>query len=132
MSQLPVQNLIFLHIPSIQPASIQTLQFEQQISDVMLPPKEVTDDAKVTHSRPDVDIVTHSKDRCYYCKKFECECDGTPFKHSTHCSKTLQSEQRTTDALSPFKRSAMQSEEDNPHPQTNSTVAGCAKHPKSN
>ena len=125
MSQLPIQNLIFLHVPSIQLAFIQTLHCEQLTSDIMLPPKGVTDKAKATHSRSDVDIVTHSKERCKFCKKFACECDGTPFKHSARRSETLQSKQQTTDALSPFKKPAMQHEDHNPHPLTNSTVSGC-------
>lgn len=91
----------------------------------MLPPKGAADNAKTNHSRSDVDPVTLSEEPCYYCKKYPCVCDGTPFKKSTSGSETLQDEQRTTDALSPFKKSAVQCEDDNPDPQNDSTLAGC-------
>lgn len=91
----------------------------------MLPPKGVADNAKATHSHSDVEPVTLSKESYYCCKKYQCVCDGTPFKKPTRGSETLQDDQRTTDALSPCKKPAMQCEDENPHPQNDSTLAGC-------
>ena len=66
----------------------------------MLPLKGIADNEKATHVQADVDIVTLSEKKCYYCKQYQCVCDGTPFKNSTPRSETPQSkvEQGTTDA----------------------------------
>ena len=91
----------------------------------MSQPKEVTDNANATHLRSDVDIVTLSKEPCYYCKRSPCVCYETPFKNSTRHSQTPQGEQETADPLSPFTKTAMQSQDDNPHSQNDSTLASC-------
>lgn len=95
----------------------------------MPPPNEVADNAKPTHTPSDPDIVTLTKNYCYYCKKKKgkCVCDGTPFKKSTPGSETLLKEQKptTTDVLSSSTKPAMQSEVDNSHLQTDSTLDGC-------
>ena len=119
------QNLNSLHVPSKQPASIRTLHCKRLISAIMLPPKEVANNAKTTHLHSDIDIVTLSTELCYYCKQSICVCDGKPFKNSTRGSETLQVGQGITDALSPLKKPAMQSKDDSPRLQTNSTLAAC-------
>ena len=128
MSQLPFQNLISLQTPPIGPSSLQTLHCDPTTSDIMPPPKEVSDDAKATHKDSNPDIVTFTKNYCYYCKKKKgkCICDGTPFKKSTPGSETLPKEQKTTttDAPSSSTKPAMQSEDDNLHSQTGSTLEG--------
>ena len=113
MSQLPFQHLNSLRLPSIQPASIHTLHCKRLISGIMSPPKS------------DVDTKTLSTPFCYYCKQSLCVCDGTPFKKTTRGSETQQDKQGVTDALSPCKNSAMQSEDDTPHSQRNFTLGVC-------
>ena len=125
MSQLLFQYLNSLKVPSIQPASIRTLHRKRLISGVMLPPKGVANNAKATRVHSDVDIVTLSTELCYYCKQSMCVCDGKPFKNSTRGSEPLQVGHRITDALSPFKKPAMQTEDDNLHSQNDFTLAAC-------
>lgn len=128
MSQLLFQDLISLQLPSRQSASIHALHCGSITPDIMPPPNEVADDAKATRVQSDPDIVTLTKNYCYYCKKKKgkCICDGTLFKKSTASSVTLPKEQKATtkDAPSSFTKPATQSEEEKTGPRTGSTLEG--------